>query len=107
MKNALDLCQNICQLTRFTGKTYESEFSGNVPHFRSNEAYLEIFSTHSTQVIEEEYFVYDLTAMIGSLGGSLGLLVGFSFFNVICTILDHVLHNFKEPIKTFLNLQSE
>lgn len=45
-------------------------------------------------IVKEEYLIYDLIAMIGSVGGTLGLCIGFSFFNVI----DHLLNCFKKII---------
>jgi hypothetical protein len=31
--------------------------------------------------INEEYLVFDILSFVGSVGGSLGLFVGFSFFD--------------------------
>ena len=38
--------------------------------------------------IFEEILIFDEISLIGSLGGSLGLFVGFSFFGYITTFLD-------------------
>ena len=40
------------------------------------------FETTNVQVYEE-YLIYDEIGMIGSIGGLLGLFLGFSFLNVI------------------------
>lgn len=37
-----------------------------------------------------EYLIYDGIGMFGSIGGSLGLFVGFSLFDSICFLLDYV-----------------
>ena len=34
-------------------------------------------------IVNEEYLIYDTINMIGSLGGTLGLFIGFSFSNVL------------------------
>ena len=51
--------------------------------------------------VEEEYLVQDFVGMLGSIGGTLGLFVGFSFLGGISSIL-HYLKNlfvFKDLIK--------
>ena len=42
---------------------------------------IEFFWIFPSTVIEvhSEYLIYDMTGLIGSIGGSLGLFVGFSF----------------------------
>ena len=40
--------------------------------------------------VEEEYRIYDFFAMVGSIGGSLGLCVGFSIFDTFSMIIDKV-----------------
>ena len=37
--------------------------------------------------VHEEYLIFDSVAMIGSIGGTLGLCIGFSFANVFAMIL--------------------
>ena len=39
----------------------------------------------------KEYLIYDTIGMIGSIGGSLGLFLGFSLFGTICMIMDFIL----------------
>ena len=41
--------------------------------------------------IEREVLVYDTNDVIGSIGGSLGLFLGFSFFDVISKCLDNLI----------------
>ena len=41
-----------------------------------------MFESHSTEVYEEA-LVYDVTGVIGSIGGTLGLFIGFSFRELI------------------------
>ena len=41
--------------------------------------------------IEEETLIYDTNDMIGAVGGSLGLFLGFSFFDVISKCLDNLI----------------
>ena len=41
--------------------------------------------------IEEEALIYDTNDVIGAVGGSLGLFLGFSFFDVISKCLDNLI----------------
>ena len=38
--------------------------------------------------VHEEYLLYNTIGMIGSIGGTLGLFVGFSFFNVALFVIE-------------------
>ena len=38
--------------------------------------------------INEEYLLFDNNGMIGSIGGTLGLFVGFSFLNIVTLLVD-------------------
>lgn len=46
-----------------------------------------MFETMELQV-KEEYVIYDFVGMISSIGGNLGLFIGFSFFDAFCWLLD-------------------
>ena len=37
--------------------------------------------------VYEEYVVYDFNGIVGMVGGSLGLFLGFSFFDVILLLI--------------------
>ena len=43
-------------------------------------------STNSMTLVFEEYLIYDLTSMIGSVGGTLGMCMGFSFTGVVSRV---------------------
>ena len=60
------------------------------------------FFDNSTTVYEE-YLIYDAISMIGSVGGTLGMCIGFSFTGMISSlmnILRHVLMTIKLKSKT-------
>ena len=41
--------------------------------------------------VEREVLVHDATDAIGAIGGSMGLFLGFSFFDVISKFLDNLI----------------
>ena len=43
------------------------------------------------RTVGKELLVYDTNDAIGSIGGSLGLFLGLSFFGIISTLLDKLL----------------
>ena len=53
------------------------------------------FSVTPEQIFYEEYLVYDAIGMIGSIGGSLGLCIGFSIFDTLCMFVDFALKKLK------------
>ena len=47
------------------------------------------------KIFYKEYLVYDAIGMFGSIGGSLGLCVGFSIFDTLCMFVDFAWKKFK------------
>ena len=45
----------------------------------------------SNREINKEYFIYDTLSLIGTIGGTLGLFVGFSFYDFLVMIVHFVL----------------
>ena len=44
-------------------------------------------------LVHEEYILYDEVAIVGSIGGTLGLFIGFSFRDIVVYILDKLRHH--------------
>ena len=55
--------------------------------------------------VYEEYLIYDIIGMIGSIGGTLGMFLGFSFVNVISLVINY-LQSLKIKFRKINNLQS-
>ena len=49
-------------------------------------------------VYNKEYLIYDDIGMFGSIGGSLGLFLGFSLFDTLCMIVDFILRKINQKI---------
>ena len=86
-------CPKSCTVTQYSGKvTYEGE------GYTENHTTVFYYNLNPPAFVDvhEEYLVYDLFGSIGSVGGTLGLFMGFSFVNVINRMLkfmQNVLNN--------------
>ena len=57
--------------------------------------YLQMGSPKNVSV-DEEYLIYDFVAMIGAIGGTLGLCIGFSFFDSCGLIISYLEQGFEK-----------
>ncbi len=46
--------------------------------------------------VEEEFVVYDESGLVASLGGSLGLFLGFSFLNSLVALINAAFKGYKK-----------
>ena len=56
----------------------------------SDEAVVEFAFIDQLKTINEEELIWDTYNLIGSVGGILGLWVGFSFFNIFEILVDFI-----------------
>ena len=83
----------ICHLTYYSGMVLNEDLWNDERENSSIKFNFLAFMVKSSsmyEVIFEEYLIYDFIEMVGTLGGSLGLLLGFSFFACLCTALDYL-----------------
>ena len=69
-----DLCPNSC-----TEISYET-MSKSIPHDLSDMTLISMYYQSDHLRLLEEYLVFDFTSILVAIGGSLGLFLGFSFF---------------------------
>ena len=81
-------CESRCKTTEYSGRASfsDQEFLNSGDGNKSADIILYYGATSRTLV--QEYWVYDTEGMIGTLGGSLGLFLGFSFYGFISDLLD-------------------
>ena len=46
------------------------------------------FNGENEMAVSEEYLIYEITGVIGSIGGTLGLFIGFSFLDISKKIIN-------------------
>ena len=80
-------CPMPCNLTTFTAKLEYKDYG-----LEKSSQILNLFITYpsSSIIVYEEYPIYDFRGMLGSVGGSLGICVGFSIFDVLSRIVDKI-----------------
>ena len=92
-KVAMSQLQKRCALEKVCNiKEYKAKVKIIPLSFLENERGLNMMlsSTALKIVVYEEYLIHNFWTMVGSVGGSLGLFVGFSFFDYICQAIDFV-----------------
>ena len=85
-RKAEDGCSKSCVITRYAGK-YQNTITGY-----ANKTYVPVsfwFSSNETEV-HQEYLVYNTFEFVGSIGGTLGLFIGFSFHDVFKFAMNYV-----------------
>ena len=85
-------CQKPCKMITYK----DSQLELKEPSFLKAEQNLANFELimNSIRKIEKQALVYDTNDAIGAIGGSLGLFLGFSFFDVISKCMDNLIMPF-------------
>ena len=78
-------CKKPCEAITYTESVIEYIFEA--AYNTQNETGFYILPG-SIRTVEKQLLVYDTTDMIGSIGGSLGLFLGFSFYGITSTCID-------------------
>ena len=85
-------CPLACTTFEYTGTIMNEKFYRQEPvdnAYRLTFYYVFDFSFSVT--VHEEYLVHDFISMIGSVGGTLGMCIGFSFTGFSSSILNQIL----------------
>ena len=88
-------CKKPCSVTSYDHSVLEMKEMTMIKD-NENEATFEFVNSDVT-LVEKEVLLYDFSDMIGTVGGSLGVAVGISFFAIVSCCID----NFFEVLKMF------
>ena len=79
-----------CHILEYSGQSKFSMFGlGNSIKFEYK------FLPPQLKTVYKEYLIFDMVGVIGSVGGTLGMCIGFSFSGIISTISNLILNTIK------------
>ena len=84
-------CQLPCTHESYKGKTRKMGKSFENKKVNPNEMYIRLTYTTTDTEIHDEVLIQDLSTFIGTVGGSLGLFIGFSYTGLIGKLLNYFL----------------
>ena len=89
---------SVARITKDKFGTDDTEFVIN----NDSMSILMIFKYASNKTnVYEETLMFDDTSLVGSLGGSLGLFVGFSFFGYAMPVVEAIFDKIADCVKKF------
>ena len=91
LPDLLDTCSKACKTFQYTGTM--KQFHNFINNSRDVQLSYWFNSENEVEVFEE-YQIYEITSVIGSIGGTLGLFVGFSFFDMSTKLINIFQNNF-------------
>ena len=86
-------CLKPCKHITYTGSSLELA-EATLLETSNTQAIFQMI-IHDIRRVQKERLYYDTFDMIGAIGGSLGLFLGFSFFDVICKCMNKLSHLIK------------
>ena len=89
-ENTTKNCLDPCDIEIYTGNTFVTERKND----KQNMTLMLKYESMAIKV-SEEYLAYDFANFIGTLGGSLGLFIGFSYTGFIGSIIDFLFDKFQ------------
>ena len=78
-----DECLNPCNRVDYTARIQSQRFTENA-------ITIEVLLGSDQISIFQEYLLFDFPTFVGSVGGSLGLFIGFSYFDFASMITDYL-----------------
>ena len=84
------VCPKSCSVLEYTGFVDYIGSNGIVYNPKPNETYFSLtirYKPPAMVTLHEEYLIIDFYGMVGVVGGTLGLFVGFSIFDVVTYVV--------------------
>ena len=81
---ASELCPKYCSIFEYEGRLKNDIQSYYVEGFTWS------YDISNNTQINEQYLVYDFAGFLGSVGGTIGLFIGFSFYDTLVIIINYL-----------------
>ena len=88
--------QIVCEETNIQGKMICN------PKMKRDFKFLLTVDMGPIRQMYKEYFVYDIFNLVGTVGGTLSLFVGFSFYDFVVVIIDFLFDKFEKACISFI-----
>ena len=78
------ICPKSCSIKKYLGEIVYKDDIANYGFSYNNTFYTDFdFAPPYKVKVSEQYLIYDFIGLVGSVGGTLGLFIGFSFYDMI------------------------
>ena len=84
-------CKSNIKSIEYKGELMQFEDRPQQPYMKDRYFHFSYTFESMSMTIMQEYYIYDTVGFISSVGGTLGLFIGFSFYDVINKILDYIM----------------
>ena len=85
MDTASELCPKYCSIFE-----YEGRLKNDIQTYLVGEGFTWSYDIWNNTQINEQYLVYDFAGFLGSVGGTIGLFIGFSFYDTLVIIIKYL-----------------
>ena len=86
-----ELCPKLCTTLEYSGQVTSIP---SASLWNGTFIFLYKFLSSNSTTVYNEYLIYDAVSMIGSVGGSLGLCIGFSFTGMVSCLINIIQNKF-------------
>ena len=76
-------CQKVQYKVKYSSSKYDEDNQSQVPQ---NIARFIFCFTKESMTVKEQYVIFDAVAMVGAIGGTLGMCIGFSFSDMVSSL---------------------
>ena len=83
-------CPPLCTKTRYNPEVLNFHRNAEKGTSCDSEYILFMYFTIDPVAITKEYLVYDTMAIISAIGGTLGLLLGYSILSILLSLIKHL-----------------
>lgn len=89
-KASSGLCPKSCTIHEYSGEINYRESKTEAKEENNTFSASFRFAAPFTMTSYQEYLIYDFNGLVGSVGGTLGIFIGFNFYETIARVIDRI-----------------